>query len=175
MDRLYGEYEYTFDDRDRTKGMDFVQKYLRMKHVIVFKMSHDVLQVRIGDVANNSTLTMIHHSSTFTIIPRSYFRHRACSSPTSTRTTNSRGSRSAKSWSSPYFLLRMPALKSGSSTTSLSRSSATAVKCLSPFAMPVGNPGRRAMEHRHLPPTHLFHQFHLVPRVQPCGRQRSMF
>lgn len=45
MDRLYGDYEYTFEDLDRTKGMDFVQKYLRMKHVIVFKMSHDVLQV----------------------------------------------------------------------------------------------------------------------------------
>ena len=46
MDRLYGDYEYTFEDTARAKGMDFVQKYLRMKHVIVFKMSHDVLQVR---------------------------------------------------------------------------------------------------------------------------------
>lgn len=45
MDRLYGDYEYTFEDLDRSRGMDFVQKYLRMKHVIVFKMSHDVLQV----------------------------------------------------------------------------------------------------------------------------------
>lgn len=46
MDRLYGEYDWTFEDTERTKGMDFVQKYLRMKHVIVFKLSHDVLQVR---------------------------------------------------------------------------------------------------------------------------------
>src|SRR5690606_27168325 len=30
---------------ERTRGMEWVQKYLRMKHVIVFKMSHDVLQV----------------------------------------------------------------------------------------------------------------------------------
>jgi len=45
MDRLYGDYDYTFDDVDRTKGMEWVQKYLRMKHVIVFKMSHDALQV----------------------------------------------------------------------------------------------------------------------------------
>jgi cell cycle serine/threonine-protein kinase CDC5/MSD2 len=45
MDRLYGDYEYTFEDTEKAKGMDFVQKYLRMKHVIVFKMSHDVLQV----------------------------------------------------------------------------------------------------------------------------------
>ena len=46
MDRLYGEYEYTYEDVGRAKGMEWVQKYLRMKHVIVFKMSHDVLQVR---------------------------------------------------------------------------------------------------------------------------------
>ena len=48
MERLYGEYEYTFEDVDRTKGMEWVQKYLRMKHVIVFKLSHDVLQVRFS-------------------------------------------------------------------------------------------------------------------------------
>lgn len=47
MERLYGEYDYTFQDTTRVKGMDFVQKYLRMKHVIVFKMSHDVLQVQL--------------------------------------------------------------------------------------------------------------------------------
>ena len=45
MDRLYGDYEYVFQALDRTQGMDFVQKYLRMKQVIVFKLSHDVLQV----------------------------------------------------------------------------------------------------------------------------------
>ena len=54
MDRLYGDYDYTFEDLDRTKGMDFVQKYLRMKHVIVFKMSHDVLQVTPPFVAQPS-------------------------------------------------------------------------------------------------------------------------
>lgn len=50
MDRLYGDYSYTFEDTERGKGMDFVQKYLRMKHVIVFKMSHDVLQVCLQQV-----------------------------------------------------------------------------------------------------------------------------
>lgn len=50
MEKLYGDYDYTYQDCDRTKGMDFVQKYLRMKHVIVFKMSHDVLQVRTSIV-----------------------------------------------------------------------------------------------------------------------------
>ncbi|KAF9043606.1 Pkinase-domain-containing protein [Hymenopellis radicata] len=45
MDRLYGEYDYTWDDVERSRGMDWVQKYLRMKNVIVFKLSHDVLQI----------------------------------------------------------------------------------------------------------------------------------
>jgi cell cycle serine/threonine-protein kinase CDC5/MSD2 len=45
MDRLYGDYPWCYEDVGREKGMDFVQKYLRMKHVIVFKMSHDCLQV----------------------------------------------------------------------------------------------------------------------------------
>ncbi|KDQ54388.1 hypothetical protein JAAARDRAFT_135759 [Jaapia argillacea MUCL 33604] len=49
MDRLYGDYEYVFENLERAKGMDFVQKYLRMKHVIVFKMSHDVLQFNFYD------------------------------------------------------------------------------------------------------------------------------
>ncbi|KAF8524388.1 kinase-like domain-containing protein [Hysterangium stoloniferum] len=49
MERLYGDYDYTFQDLQRTKGMDFVQKYLRMKHVIVFKLSHDVLQFNFYD------------------------------------------------------------------------------------------------------------------------------
>ncbi|KAF9550436.1 Pkinase-domain-containing protein [Agrocybe pediades] len=49
MDRLYGEYEYTFADTQKAKGMEWVQKYLRMKHVIVFKLSHDVLQFNFYD------------------------------------------------------------------------------------------------------------------------------
>lgn len=59
MDRLYGEYDYTFEDVDRAKGMDFVQKYLRMKHVIVFKMSHDVIQVPISFVLFVPDLSVI--------------------------------------------------------------------------------------------------------------------
>ncbi|KAH9036705.1 kinase-like domain-containing protein [Lactarius hengduanensis] len=49
MGKLYGDYEYTFSDLERTKCMHFVQKYLRMKHVIVFKLSHDVLQFNFYD------------------------------------------------------------------------------------------------------------------------------
>jgi cell cycle serine/threonine-protein kinase CDC5/MSD2 len=50
MDRLYGDHSWCYEDMSRQKGMDFVQKYLRMKHVIVFKMSHDCLQVRCSVV-----------------------------------------------------------------------------------------------------------------------------
>jgi cell cycle serine/threonine-protein kinase CDC5/MSD2 len=46
MDKLYGDFKWCFQDVDRQKGMVFVPKFLRMKHVIVFKMSHDCLQVR---------------------------------------------------------------------------------------------------------------------------------
>lgn len=49
MDRLYGDHTYTFEDIEKTKGMYFVQKYLRMKQVIVFKLSHDALQFNFYD------------------------------------------------------------------------------------------------------------------------------
>jgi hypothetical protein len=45
MDRLYGEYDYVFQDLERTSGMDYVVTYLRMKQVIVFKLSHEAIQV----------------------------------------------------------------------------------------------------------------------------------
>jgi hypothetical protein len=38
--------EWTFTDVGRTKNMDFLVKYYRMKNAIVFKMSNEVLQVR---------------------------------------------------------------------------------------------------------------------------------
>ncbi|KAI9431856.1 kinase-like domain-containing protein [Lactarius indigo] len=49
MGKLYGDYECTFTDLQRTKYMHFVQKYLRMKHVIVFKLRHDALQFNFYD------------------------------------------------------------------------------------------------------------------------------
>ncbi|KAI5998193.1 hypothetical protein EDD15DRAFT_2162428 [Pisolithus albus] len=69
MDRLYGDCEYTFEDLDRTKGMDFVQKYLRMKHVIVFKMSHDVLQFNFYD---HSKVILSSHGLLITYIDKNY-------------------------------------------------------------------------------------------------------
>ena len=69
MDRLYGDYDYTFEDIERTKGMDFVQKYLRMKHVIVFKMSHDVLQFNFYD---HSKVILSSHGLLITHIDKNY-------------------------------------------------------------------------------------------------------
>ena len=37
MGKLCGDHEYTFLDLKRAKCMHFVRKYLRMKHVILFK------------------------------------------------------------------------------------------------------------------------------------------
>jgi len=69
MDRLYGDYEYTFEDLQRTKGLHFVQKYLRMKHVIVFKMSHDVLQFNFYD---HSKVILSSHGLVVTHIDKNY-------------------------------------------------------------------------------------------------------
>jgi cell cycle serine/threonine-protein kinase CDC5/MSD2 len=47
QERLYDEKPYCFVDTARTRGMDFVSRYLRMKNVIVFRLSCDVLQVSL--------------------------------------------------------------------------------------------------------------------------------
>ncbi|KAL1757547.1 hypothetical protein FB107DRAFT_209260 [Schizophyllum commune] len=49
MGRLYGAYDYTYEDVDRKTGMEWVRQYLRMKQVIVFKLSHDVIQFNFYD------------------------------------------------------------------------------------------------------------------------------
>ncbi|KAI0266184.1 Pkinase-domain-containing protein [Gloeopeniophorella convolvens] len=69
MSKLYGDYDYTFVDLDRTRGMHFVQKYLRMKHVIVFKMSHDVLQFNFYD---HSKIVLSSQGLAITHIDKNY-------------------------------------------------------------------------------------------------------
>ncbi|TIC32170.1 Pkinase-domain-containing protein [Wallemia mellicola] len=49
LERLYGSRSYTFVDEQRRKGMTFVQRYYRMKNVIVFKLSNDVVQFNFYD------------------------------------------------------------------------------------------------------------------------------
>ncbi|KAE9396676.1 Pkinase-domain-containing protein [Gymnopus androsaceus JB14] len=64
MDRLYGEYDYTYEDTEKKKGMPWVMNYLRMKQVIVFKLSHDVLQFNFYDhskiILSSSGLVVTH-------------------------------------------------------------------------------------------------------------------
>jgi hypothetical protein len=38
--------DWTFSDTARTRNMDFLVKYYRMKNAIVFKLSNGVIQVR---------------------------------------------------------------------------------------------------------------------------------
>ncbi|PFH49070.1 hypothetical protein AMATHDRAFT_5215 [Amanita thiersii Skay4041] len=49
MERLYGDYEWTYQDTERTRGMEWVVKYLRMQNIIVFRLSNDVLQFNFND------------------------------------------------------------------------------------------------------------------------------
>ena len=68
MYRLYGDAEYTYVDEPLTTGMVFVTRYLRMRHVLLFRLSNDVLQVCSFLTAYRkvSRLTL---SSTTLIIP----------------------------------------------------------------------------------------------------------
>lgn len=45
---LARDVEWTFVDKKRTKNMDFLVKYYRMKSAVVFKLSNEVLQVRFS-------------------------------------------------------------------------------------------------------------------------------
>ncbi|RXK34972.1 PLK/PLK1 protein kinase [Tremella mesenterica] len=49
LKRLYGEHSYAFEDLDLTRGMVYVTRYLRMKHVILFRLSNEVLQFNFYD------------------------------------------------------------------------------------------------------------------------------
>ncbi|KAK7061539.1 Serine/threonine-protein kinase [Favolaschia claudopus] len=69
MDRLFGDYPYTYEDRERKKGMPWVIKYLRMKHVIVFLMSHGAIQYNFYD---HSKIILSSHGHLVTHIDKTY-------------------------------------------------------------------------------------------------------
>ncbi|KAG6857063.1 hypothetical protein H0H87_010028 [Tephrocybe sp. NHM501043] len=69
MDYLHGEYDYTFEDVERVRGMEWVQKYLRMKHAILFKLSHDVLQFNFND---HTKIILSSHGLHVTQIDKDY-------------------------------------------------------------------------------------------------------
>lgn len=45
LERLMGKHDYVYSDTGLKHGMVFITRYLRMKHVILFRLSNDVLQV----------------------------------------------------------------------------------------------------------------------------------
>ncbi|KAH8830063.1 hypothetical protein DL96DRAFT_1525428 [Flagelloscypha sp. PMI_526] len=95
MGRLYGEYTFCFtrskeaiealntcrylspstttvhhgDGRKQTRGMEWVMNYLRMKHVIVFRLSHDVLQFNFYD---HTKIVLSQAGMRITYIDKSY-------------------------------------------------------------------------------------------------------
>nr|GAT53950.1 predicted protein [Mycena chlorophos] len=69
MDRLFADYNYTYEDTERKEGMDWVVKYLRMKHVIVFLMSHGALQFNFYD---HSKIIMSSNGLAITHIDKNY-------------------------------------------------------------------------------------------------------
>lgn len=44
---LRREVSWSWEDTKKTRNMDFLVKYYRMKNAIVFKLSNEVLQVRL--------------------------------------------------------------------------------------------------------------------------------
>lgn len=53
LDRLLGDADHQWEDIERTSDLVFVHKYLRMTNVLLFKLSHDVLQVRFHSLAHS--------------------------------------------------------------------------------------------------------------------------
>ncbi|GAA6047057.1 hypothetical protein JCM3770_004175 [Rhodotorula araucariae] len=66
---LRRDVSWTFDDVARTKNMDFLVKYYRMKSAIVFKMSNDVLQFNFYD---HHKLIISHAGRLLTFISPSF-------------------------------------------------------------------------------------------------------
>ena len=67
LDRLLGESEHYFEDIKKTTELPFVHKYLRMTNVLLFKLSHDVLQVRFTHQTSASSRWMTRPNSSIPV------------------------------------------------------------------------------------------------------------
>ncbi|KIR55150.1 PLK/PLK1 protein kinase [Cryptococcus gattii Ru294] len=67
LDKLFGDQPYTFEDKELTTEMVFVVRYLRMKHVILFRLSNDVLQFNFYD---HTKLILSREGLVVTVIDR---------------------------------------------------------------------------------------------------------
>ncbi|THV04760.1 Pkinase-domain-containing protein [Dendrothele bispora CBS 962.96] len=70
MEHLYNHFDYCFEGK-RTKGMICVQKYLRLKQVLVFQLSHNVAQFNFLDhtklVLSSDGLAVVYIDKTNTL------------------------------------------------------------------------------------------------------------
>ncbi|KAI0027458.1 kinase-like domain-containing protein, partial [Vararia minispora EC-137] len=67
MGHLYGDHSFTSEDLERKTGLEFVTIYLRMKNVIVFRLSNDILQFNFYD---HSKLVLSAHGNHITHIDK---------------------------------------------------------------------------------------------------------
>lgn len=72
LSRLCGDYDYTYTDDKLTTGMVYIQKYLRTKHVILFKLSNGVLQFNFYD---HTKLILSDDGLVVSIIDKHYNLH----------------------------------------------------------------------------------------------------
>ncbi|BEJ14590.1 hypothetical protein CspHIS471_0403570 [Cutaneotrichosporon sp. HIS471] len=70
--RLCGTYEYTWEDAERKRDLVYVEKYLRTKNVILFRLSNGILQFNFYD---HTKLILSSDGLVVTIIDKNYVRH----------------------------------------------------------------------------------------------------
>ncbi|CAK9787068.1 unnamed protein product [Cutaneotrichosporon oleaginosum] len=73
LSRLCGNYEYTWEDVGRTRDLVYVEKYLRTKNVILFRLSNGILQFNFYD---HTKVILAADGLFVTIIDKHYAMHR---------------------------------------------------------------------------------------------------
>lgn len=72
LSRLCGTYDYTFEDVARTSRLVYVEKYLRTKNVILFRLSNGILQFNFYD---HTKLILSDDGLVVSIIDKHYAMH----------------------------------------------------------------------------------------------------
>lgn len=86
--KLYTGQSFTYEDLELQHGMVFLAKYWRMKYVIAFRLSNDVLQVSYHVRCRATNFRLIPPASSIsTTTPSLSSRRAVSSSPLSTQTT----------------------------------------------------------------------------------------
>jgi polo-like kinase 1 len=72
LSRLCGTYDYTWEDVERKRDLVYVEKYLRTKNVILFRLSNGILQFNFYD---HTKLILSADGLVVTIIDKHYAMH----------------------------------------------------------------------------------------------------